>query len=112
MNVRTVIEQLLLEDQFLDLGIQPIRDLPKLLSLTDLIVIQTKSPVSIGQTPAKVFDAMAMAKPIIGTSTSELPEILKGCCWIVEPGNIKQLPEAIQYILDHPLQSKEMGWKV
>jgi glycosyltransferase involved in cell wall biosynthesis len=77
-----------------------------------VVLPRRKAPVWIGQTPAKVFDAMAMAKPIIVTNISELPEILKGYGWIVEPGNLKQLPEAIPYILDHPVQAEEMGWKV
>ena len=34
-----------------------------------------------------ITDAMAMAKPIIATNVNDMPEILNGCGWIVEPGN-------------------------
>ncbi len=111
-NVRNMMGDVLPKGQVLDLGIQPISDLPKFLSLTDLVVVpQKKTPESIGQIPARVFDAMAMAKPIVATRVSELPEILKGCGWIVEPGNPKLLAETIQYVLDHPTEAEEMGYK-
>jgi len=54
---------------------------------------------------------MAMAKPIIATNASDLPEILDGCGWIVEPESSKQLAETIQYVFDHPVKAEEMGWK-
>lgn len=55
--------------------------------------------------------AMAMAKPIIATIVSDLPEILDGCGWIVEPENPEQLAEIIQYVFNHPAEVEEMGWK-
>ncbi len=48
---------------------------------------------------------MAMAKPIIATSVSGIPEVLDGCGWIVEPENPKQLAETIQYAFDHPVEA-------
>ena len=32
---------------------------------------------------------MAMARPIVATSVSDLPEILNGCGWIVPPDNTR-----------------------
>ncbi len=61
--------------------------------------------------PAKVFDAMAMAKPIIATNVSDLPLILDGCGWIVEPGNPPQLAESIQNVLNNPEAAEDIGWK-
>jgi len=52
-----------------------------------------------------------MAKPIIATSVGDLPEILDGCGWIVEPENPEKLAEKIQYVFTHPNEAKEMGWK-
>ena len=65
----------------------------------------------MGQVPAKVFDAMAMAKPIIATAVSDLPEILDSCGWIVEPASPEQLAEAIQYVINHPKEAEQMGQK-
>jgi len=94
------------------LGLQPIKKVPELLSLSDLVVIpQRKSFATIGQVPAKVFDAMSMAKPIISTRVSDLPEILDGCGWIVEPEEPEELAQAIRYVFDHPEESEEKGWR-
>jgi len=102
----------MLGDRFKSFGLQPFEKVPELLSVADVMVIPQKRNFStIGQVPAKVFDAMAMAKPIIATNVSDLPEILDGCGWIVEPENPKQLAETIQYVLNNPEKAKEMGWK-
>lgn len=54
---------------------------------------------------------MAMAKPIIATNVSDLPEILDECGWIVEPEKPKELAKTIQYVLDNPKEAEEIGWK-
>lgn len=93
-------------------GLQSFKRIPEFLSIADIIVIpQRRNYSTIGQIPAKVFDAMAMAKPIIATNVSDLPEILDGCGWIIEPGNLKELSNAIQYVLNNPIEAKEMGLK-
>lgn len=93
-------------------GQQPFKKIPEFLAGSDLIVIpQRKNCATIGQVPAKVFDALAMAKPIIATNVSDLPEILDGCGWIVEPENPEELAEAIRYVFHHPEEAKNMGEK-
>ena len=93
-------------------GLQPFKKVPEFLAISDLIVIpQRKNLATIGQVPAKVFDAMAMAKPIIATRVCDLSEILDGCGWIVDPEKPKQLAEAIQYVFDHPDKAEELGWR-
>jgi len=52
--------------------------------------------------PAKVFDAMAMAKPTISTNVSDLPTVLEGCGWITEPGNPGKLSSTILEVLNNP----------
>ena len=56
-------------------------------------------------------DVGTLAKPIIATNVSDLPLILDGCGWIVEPDNPEQLAETIQYVLNNPEEAEEMGWK-
>lgn len=91
---------------------QPFEMLPTFLSITDLVVIpQRKGTASYGQVPAKIFDAMAMAKPIIASNVSDIPEILNDCGWIIDPENPALLAEKIKYVFDHPREAKEMSWK-
>jgi len=83
---------------------------PQFLALGDVVVIpQRECATTIAQTPSKVFDAMAMAKPLIATNVSDLPEILDGCGWIVEPENQEQLAKTIQYVLSNSEDAEETG---
>lgn len=59
----------------------------------------------------KAFEAMAMAKPVIATKVSDLPEILDRCGWIVEPENPEQLAKTIQCVLNNPKEGEEIGRK-
>jgi glycosyltransferase involved in cell wall biosynthesis len=100
-----------LNNNFIEFGLQPFDKIPEFLAVADVVVIpQKKNCASIGQVPAKVFDAMAMAKPIIATDVSDLPDILRGCGWIVEPENPEQLAKSIQYVLNNPDESNIIGW--
>lgn len=102
----------ILGGRFKAFGLQPFQKVPEFLAMSDVVVIpQKRNFVSMGQIPAKIFDAMAMAKPIIATNISDLPEILNGCGWIVEPENQEQLAETIQYVLNNPEEAKEKGWQ-
>ena len=98
--------------RFKGFGLQPFETVPEFLAMADVVVIpQRRNFSTIGQMPAKVFDAMAMAKPIIASNISDLPEILDGCGWIVEPEKPEQLAEKIQYVLNNPEEAEAMGNK-
>jgi glycosyltransferase involved in cell wall biosynthesis len=102
----------LLNRKFIEFNMQPLKKVPTFLSMSDIVVIpQRRNLSSIGQVPAKVFDAMAMAKPIVSTNVSDIPNILDGCGWIVEPENPYQLAQTIQYVFDNPIEAKEKGRK-
>jgi glycosyltransferase involved in cell wall biosynthesis len=99
-----------LQNRFIGFGFQPFRSVPEFLALADLVVIpQRRTSAGKWQTPAKVFDAMAMAKPIISTHVCDLPEILSGCGWVIEPGNQQVLADTIRHVLSHPEQAADMG---
>jgi glycosyltransferase involved in cell wall biosynthesis len=94
------------------LGYQPHALMPEILHLSDLVVLPQKDTlISRAQVPAKVFEAMAMAKPIIATYLSDLPEILEGCGIIIKPGDIEGLAKNILYILENPPIGNMMGKK-
>ena len=93
-------------------NVQPFEKIPNILTLANVVVIpQKKNFATVGQVPAKVFDAMAMAKPIIATNVSDLPEILNGCGWIVESENPGKLAKTIKYVVDNPEEAEKMGQK-
>jgi len=96
--------------RFKGFGLQPFDKVPEFLTIADIVVIpQRRNLATVGQVPAKLFDAMAMAKPIIATNVSDLPEILDECGWIVEPESPEKLSETIKYVLDNPEEAEKMG---
>ena len=97
-------------ERIIHLGPQPHARMPELLALSDMVVLpQRRTPIASAQVPAKVFEAMAMAKPIIATRMSDLPEILDGCGLLVEPGDIGQLATAIARVIDDEPLAVELG---
>lgn len=91
-------------------GYCPVWDVPRYISVASLVVLpQRQLRQYEAQVPAKIFDAMAMAKPIVSTTVSEIPEILEGCGWLVEPGDTAALADRIDYVLSYPDEAGLMG---
>ena len=93
-------------------GRQPFSKLPKWIAAADIITVpQKRSPATRGQLPAKLFDAMAMGKPIIGTEVSDIPLILDDCGIVVEPDSSDAISEAITKLHENPALREELGRK-
>ncbi len=86
------------------------KELPEHLSVADILVIPQKDTTDTqGQIPAKLFDAMAMAKPIITTPISDIPEVMGGHGYLVEPGNPEQLAKTIINIFANLEEAQRKG---
>jgi glycosyltransferase involved in cell wall biosynthesis len=85
-------------------------EVPHYLSAADVVAIpQRATPDTLGQVPAKLFDAMAMGRPVVSTAVSMIPEVLDGCGLVVTPGDVTALREAIRRLLaDRPL-AEDLG---
>lgn len=93
-------------------GTQPFSQIPSWIAAADMIAIpQRSTPETRGQLPAKVFDAMAMAKPVVATNISDLPEVLEGCGIIVPPNSPKHLSEAILNLYRNRTLRERLGRK-
>ena len=91
-------------------GPQPFESIPEFLAAADLVVLnQRPGAAGDGQLPAKVFDAMSMAKPIIATDVSDLPKVLDGCGKILSGTSAGELAQAIDAILSNPENANHMG---
>lgn len=97
-------------DSILVRGPQPFADIPAWIAAADVVAVpQRATPNTRGQIPAKVFDAMAMAKPIIATSVNDLPNVLDGCGRIVPPESPNTLRTEILELLAQPSMRAELG---
>jgi len=88
----------------------PFAEVPRYMEAADVIAVpQRDSPDTRGQVPAKLFDAMALARPIVSTRVSMIPEILEGCGMVVPPGDPAALGAAIARLADDRTLAGELG---
>jgi len=112
-SIKTHIDNMKLnQDKVIVFPKIPFKDLPEYLAIADILVIpQRRTTDTEGQIPAKLFDAMAMGKPIITTPISDIPEVLGGNGYLIEPENPEQLAKTIEYIFSHPKEATLKGKK-
>jgi len=87
------------------LGPQKYDHAPEFLHLADAVPIpQKRTSFAEAQVPAKLLDAMAMARPIVASPIGDLPDILghgeRG--WLVKPGDSRSLARALSEIAERP----------
>jgi len=84
-----------------------LEDLTKLFSACDIFVLP-----SVAETFGMVVSqAMASAKPTIGTRVGSIPAQIKDGWngYLVEPANEQQLADKIKYLIDYPEERQRMG---
>ena len=88
----------------------PFDEVPRYLVGADVVAVPQRATTdTVGQLPAKLFDAMALARPIVSTAVSMIPEVLDGCGMVVEPGDVRALRDAIGALLADPARAAELG---
>jgi glycosyltransferase involved in cell wall biosynthesis len=94
------------------LGRVPFSRVPRYLLAADVVVVpQRDTSDTRGQVPAKLFDAMALGRPIVSTRVSMIPEVLDGCGVLVPAGDVAALGQAIRHLADHPAEAEALGLK-
>ena len=85
-------------------------DVPSYLMAADVVAVPQRATTdTLGQVPAKIFDAMALARPIVSTAVSMIPEILQGCGVLVPPGDAVALAASLRRLLDDPDTAAALG---
>jgi glycosyltransferase involved in cell wall biosynthesis len=91
-------------------GRQPFKDMPKWNAVADIIAVpQLKDKRTQGQIPAKIFDAMALGKPILTTEVSDIPEIVADTAVVVKPNSVKSLTIGLKRLLNNPSLRTQLG---
>lgn len=94
----------------LAVGPRPHAEMPAWLAVADVVALpQRRTRTTDAQVPGKVFEAMAMARPILATAVSDLPEILEGCGRIAEPGSVDGLAAGLEELLARPAEARQLG---
>jgi glycosyltransferase involved in cell wall biosynthesis len=63
-----------------------------------VVVPQRDVATARAQFPLKLTDGMAMAKPILSTTVGDIPQILAGTGYLVEPVSPEQIAEQLSLI--------------
>jgi len=88
----------------------PYSSMPRLLAAADVVAIpQSDSGAATYQMPMKVYDAMAMGRPIVASSLSDLPLVLQGCGRLVPPDDVSALATALSELLADPHAAFALG---
>ena len=88
----------------------PYDRLPRLLAAADVVAIpQLDTEVGRHQMPMKVYDCMAMGKPIVASAVTDLPLVLEGCGRIVPPGDAHELRAGVRDLLKNPEEAARLG---
>jgi glycosyltransferase involved in cell wall biosynthesis len=92
------------------IGTIPFDEVPRYLVGADVVAVpQRATSDTAGQVPAKLFDAMALARPVVSTAVSMIPEILDGVGGIVPPGDPRALAAAIGRLIERPDDAAALG---
>lgn len=92
-------------------GSRPHVEMPSYLAASDIVVLpQRETTFAMAQVPAKVFEAMAMEKPIISTNVSDLSEVLDGCGIVIDPiTDTTELENKIKLLINNTSISESLG---
>ncbi|MDX6229666.1 MAG: hypothetical protein QOI76_3056 [Frankiales bacterium] len=91
-------------------GWQPYSATNQFLGAADMVVLaHDKSPGARGQMPTKLYDAMAMAQPVVVTDVSDMAEVVQGCGIVVPPCDLEALTAAIVTLAENPRLREKLG---
>ena len=100
-------------NQIIELPLVPNNEVAKFLSIADLVVLPQRSKgTGLGQVPIKLFEAMAMAKPLIVSDNEDFRYILGDLAIYVNPDDITSLSACIENLLYNPKEAFEIGFKL
>ncbi len=87
----------------------PYAEIPSLYAQADIVVFPSIWPEPFGRI---AIEAMAAGKPVIGSAIGGIKEtITEGTGILVDPGNVKQLREAIEVLMHDSKLRQNMGEK-
>ena len=80
------------------------------LAAADMVVLaHDPSPGARGQMPTKLYDALAMARPVVVSDVSDMAEVAEGCGIVVPPVDVPALAAGVGTLADDPSLRRRLG---
>lgn len=93
-------------------GMIPFSEVPEYLAAADVVAVpQRQTYDTLGQIPAKIFDAMAMARPLVVTDLPGILEVVGDAALAVPERSPEALAGAIAHLRDQPEAAAALGEK-
>ena len=108
-DLEELAEQLEMSDNISFVGWVDLKDVPTYVSVSDVCVIPHYTNPHIDRTiPHKLFQYMAMGKPIVSTDARPLKRIIEAeqCGIVVPSGDVQAMAEAIVELNDDVVSNK------
>lgn len=105
-------EKMLDKENVILLGAVPYEEIPHLLTTADVILIPfPNNEVSHAASPLKLFEGMAMGKPIIASKVSGIAEAISDGenGFLADPENVNEWVEKLETILTYENIAKKVG---
>ena len=84
--------------------------MPEVVAAAHVVIVPQRDEMATrAQFPLKLTDGMAMAKPVLATRVGDIPQILGGTGYLVDPDSPQQIAEKIEWIFQHPEETNERG---
>jgi glycosyltransferase involved in cell wall biosynthesis len=90
----------------------PVETMPSVVAAAHIVVVpQRDTLTAVAQFPLKLTDGMAMAKPVLSTRVGDIPAILGGTGYLVEPSSPNQISQKIKWIFQNLTAANLQGMK-
>ena len=90
----------------------PVETMPEIVAAAHVVVVpQRETIAAVAQFPLKLTDGMAMAKPVLSTRVGDIPAILGGTGYLVDPNSPAQISQKIQWIFQNLTVANFQGMK-
>lgn len=86
-------------------------DVPRCMAAMDVVVVPYSSEVDCYFSPLKLFEAMAMAKPVVGARIGQVAELVVDgeTGLLYQPGDARDLAEKLRHVFDAADGGRKLG---
>ena len=113
-DVRRILDDGGVRGQTVFTGLVPQEDGPRYLAACDVLVsphVPNPDGTPFFGSPTKLFEYMAMGKPIVASDLEQLGEVLehRRTAWLVPPGDADALAKGLRHLIDDPALRAALG---